>query len=250
MNLHVPVRHYCRYPFEDPAGDVEGAEELALDRTALVVVDVYGLGFDVGDAVPESPPLFLRRLHALQSEMMRDRIRPAIDAARAAGLPVVYVENEWKASCWQASEFAGLVRRTENPGDFDDVYVGTEYNHYSHVVAPRPDDIIVQKTMYDGFFETTLDTVLRNLGAKNLVCLGFTADICLLNTVIGAMYRNYRVVVLRDCTLAAEFADTVENLEMTRLAVRYYEAMVGFTSTSDQFIEACGAVSAATGAVS
>jgi hypothetical protein len=64
------------------------------------------------------------------------------------------------------------------------------------------------------------------------------------------MYRNYRVVVLRDCTLAAEFADTVENLEMTRLAVRYYEAMVGFTSTSDQFIEACGAVSAATGAVS
>jgi ureidoacrylate peracid hydrolase len=243
MKLRVPVRHYCRYPFEDPAGHVEGTEELELERTALLVVDVYGLGFDEGDAVPEHPPLFLQKLHAMQSEIMRNSIRPAIDAARAAGLPVVYVENEWKASCWQASEFGHLVRRTEDPGDFDEVFVGTAYNHYSDVVAPRPDDIVVQKTMYDGFFETTLDTVLRNLDVKYLVCVGFTADICLLNTVIGAMYRNYRVIVLRDCTLAAEFADTVEGLEMTRLAVRYYEAMVGFTSTAPAFIEACERVS-------
>jgi ureidoacrylate peracid hydrolase len=244
MKLRVPVRHYCRYPFENPTGLVEGEEELDVENTVLLVVDVYGPGFDEGSPIPETPPLFLRRLHGMQSEIVRNGIRPAIDAARAAGVPVVYVENDWKPASWPGSEFAELCRRTEVPDNFDDVYVGTPYNHYSDVIAPLPTDIMVQKTMYDGFFETTLDTVLRNLGAKNLVCVGFTADICLLNTVIGAMYRNYRVVVLRDCTLAAEFEDTVDGLDMTRMAIRYYEAMVGFTSTSAQFADACRAVPA------
>ena len=96
--------------------------------------------------------------------------------------------------------------------------------------------------MYDAFFETNMDTLLRNLGVKNLVCLGFTADICLLNTVIGAMYRNYRVLVLRDCTLGAEFEDTLAEMRMTWFAIRYVEAMVGFTATSDEFITACNSL--------
>jgi nicotinamidase-related amidase len=80
---------------------------------------------------------------------------------------------------------------------------------------------------------------LRNLGVKNLVCVGFTADICLPHTVVGAMYRKYRVVVLRDCNLAAEFADTFEAMHMTWFGIRYVEAMAGFTTTSEELIAAC-----------
>ena len=248
MKLRIPARYYCRYPYERPRGLVETVEELDLDRTAFLLVDVYGIGHDVGDPIPELPPLFLRRLHEQQSEMIRERIRPACDAARAAGIPVVYTENRWKPAAWAGSQFAELVERTEcgHLGSFDDVYIGTAYNAYSRVIEPRPGDIVVEKTMYDSFFETTLDTALRNLDAKYLVCAGFSAEICLLTTVIGAMYRNYRVFVLRDCVLASEFADTVDEMAMTQWAVRYYEAMVGFTSTSDAFVAACNQV--ATGA--
>ena len=107
--MKLPVRHYCRYPFEDPIGLVEGEEELDAAQTVLLVVDVYGPGFDEGSPIPDFPPLFLRRLHGIQSEIVRGSIRPAIDAARAAGVPVVYVENDWKPACWPASEFAELV---------------------------------------------------------------------------------------------------------------------------------------------
>ena len=246
MTLQIPARYYCRFPFESPRGLVETVEELELERTVFLLVDVYGLGHDPGDPVPEFPPLFLRRLHELQSEMIRERIRPAVDVARVAGLPVVYTENRWKPAAWTGSEFAKLCERTEcgHAGTFDEVYIGTGYNAYSRVIAPEPGDIVVEKTMYDSFFETTLDTVLRNLDAKYLVCAGFTADICLLNTVIGAMYRNYRVFVLRDCVLGSEFVDTVDDLAMTRWAIRYYEGMVGFTSTSADFVAACEAVRA------
>lgn len=241
MRLELPARYYCRYPYEDARGLVDTVEELDLSRTAFLLVDVYGLGHDLDDPVPDLPPLFLRQLHEQQSTMIRERIRPARDSARSAGLPIVYLENRWRPACWERSEFAAMVERTEcgHLGRFDDIYIGTEYNAYSHVIAPEPSDIVVEKTMYDGFFETTLDTTLRNLGAQNLVCVGFSAEICLLTTLIGAMYRNHRVFVLRDCVLASEFGDTVDEMAMTRWAIRYYEAMVGFTSTASDFIEAC-----------
>jgi nicotinamidase-related amidase len=239
----MPARYYCRYPFEDPRGLVEEIMELDPSTTAFMLVDVYGRGFDPGDPIPDLPPLFLRDLHPLQAEMMRERIRPSLDAARGIGLGVVYVENNWRRGAWQQSEFGEVVRRCETGhlGEFDELYVGSPFAEYSDVIAPEPDDVVVQKTMYDGFFETTLDATLRNMGVKNLICVGFCADVCLLNTVVGAMYHNYQVTVLRDCTLAAEFADTVAALELTNTAIRYYESLVGRTATSDQFIAACHA---------
>ena len=249
MKLQLPARYYCRYPFEDPRGLIETVEEIDLARTVFLLVDVYGRGHDPDDPVPDMPPLFLKRLHKEQSVIIRDRIRPTRDAARTVAIPIVYTENAWRPAAWAESEFATLCERTESgcAGTFDQVYVGTDYNAYSNIIAPAPGDIVVQKTMYDSFFETTLDTVLRNLGAKYLICVGFSAEICLLNTVIGAMYRNYRVIVLRDCVLASEFADTIEDMAMTNFAIRYYEAMVGFTSTSEQFL---AALRSATGAAS
>jgi nicotinamidase-related amidase len=240
MKIQIPARYYCRYPFEAPRGTVDTMEEIDLARTVVLVVDVYGLGHDPGDPVPEMPPLFLKQLHKLQGEMVRERIRPTLDTARQRKLPVVYTENLWRASAWNESEFGKLCERTEadSPQGFESVYIGTDYNRYSSVIAPTASDFVVQKTMYDSFFETTLDTVLRNLDAKYLICCGFTADICLLNTVIGAMYRNYRVFVLRDCVLGAEFVDTIDDMSVTKGAIRYYEAMVGFTTTSEQLVRA------------
>ncbi|MFO1057433.1 MAG: isochorismatase family cysteine hydrolase [Dongiaceae bacterium] len=241
MKITLPARYYCRLPYEAPRGIVDTAEELDLEQTVFLLVDVYGLGHDPGAPMPAQPPLFLKSLHERQSTMIRERIRPTLDAARAAGLPVVYTENMWRPSAWGNSEFARLCERTESGAPFDEVYIGGDYNAYSAVIAPAAGDFVVQKTMYDSFFETTLDTVLRNLGAKYLVCVGFSAEICLLSTVIGAMYRNYRVFVLRDCVLGSEFVDTVDDMAMTRWAIRYYEAMVGFTSTSDELVAALAA---------
>ena len=240
VKIRLPARYYCRYPYEAPRGLVETLEEIELDRMAFLLVDVYGLGHDPNSQVPDFPPLFLKELHQLQGEIIRDRIRPTLDVVREHGIRVVYTENLWRRSAWGQSEFGRLVERTESGhiGSFDSIYVNEEYNRYSAVIEPKDTDFVIPKTMYDSFFETTLDTVLRNLGTKYLVCVGFAADICLLNTVIGAMYRNYRVFVLRDCVLGSEFTDTLPNKSMTHWAIRYYEAMVGFTSTSEQFTTA------------
>jgi len=245
--LSLETRYYCRWPFDVPRGLQVEAQNLDVDKTAFLLIDAYGQGYDDphGDA-PEYPSLFFEEMFYKERDIIRNRIRPCLDAARRVGLKIVYTTNHWSPMNWDASEFGQMCYRTETgwSGTLEETIGGdSEYVAWSDIIRPSAQDPVINKTMYDAFFETNMDTLLRNQGIKNLICVGFTADICLLNTVISAMYRNYRVVVLRDCTLAAEFEDTIDEMRMTWFATRYIEAMVGFTATSDQFLAACRVLS-------
>jgi ureidoacrylate peracid hydrolase len=117
---------------------------------------------------------------------------------------------------------------------------------HAPIIAPGPDEPLVRKQMYSGFFETNLDSVLRGYGAKNLVVVGFDSRICLGTTVTDAMYRDYRVVVLRDATWTMEYPETAEGGWANWMAIRFIESNVGYTVTTESFIEACEAVGTAT----
>ena len=150
-------------------------------------------------------------------------------------MPIIYVENYSPQIADNRSEFGQMCVRTEfgPQTTIEEAYApGSPALAYSEVIAPPPDAYRVRKQMYDGFFETPLDSLLRNLAVRNVVCVGFSAEICLLCTMIGGMYRNYRMVLLRDCTLGTEFPETLETLAMTNFAVRYVERLVGFTSAA------------------
>ncbi len=92
--------------------------------------------------------------------------------------------------------------------------------------------------------------MLRGFDARNLVVVGFDSRICLATTVIDAMYRNYRVIALRDCIGTAAEATGSDSAEAERQradeeAIRFIEVNVGYTSTSAQWIAACAASGAA-----
>lgn len=240
--LKLSGRYYRGYPATGHLGQTEEPLDLDASRTALLLIDVYGLGFDSGVPPPAAPTLLLWSLFGLQKEVICKRIRPSRDAAQRAGLPIVYVENYSPQIADNRSEFGTMCVRTEfgQETTIQEAYApGSPALAYSEVIAPPAGAYRVRKQMYDGFFETPLDSLLRNLNIKNLVCAGFSAEICLLCTMIGGMYRNYRMVLLRDCTLGTEFPDTLEARAVTNFAVRYVERLVGFTTDSTDFIQAC-----------
>jgi ureidoacrylate peracid hydrolase len=107
---------------------------------------------------------------------------------------------------------------------------------FSDVIAPRPSDHVVPKLQASGFFETPLDSLLRGLGIRNLIVVGFDARICLGMTVMDALNRNYRVVVLRDCTSTMEYPETAAGRWAYFVAVRQIESDVGYTATSNDWI--------------
>jgi ureidoacrylate peracid hydrolase len=58
--------------------------------------------------------------------------------------------------------------------------------------------------------------------------------------MIDAVYRNYRVILLRDCTQAVEIPEVDgSDFAFTKRIVLWAECYLGYTVTSDQFVAAC-----------
>jgi len=108
----------------------------------------------------------------------------------------------------------------------------------SKLLAPQVGDYFVRKHAYSGFFETRLDSLLRNLRVETIVFVGFSLDVCLMCTMLDALNLNYEVVLLRDCTLASDLPDEAASLAFTRRMVTWAEMVVGRTTTSVEFIAA------------
>lgn len=66
-------------------------------------------------------------------------------------------------------------------------------------LTPEPDDIVLYKHRYSGFFDTELDNILRERGVTHLVVVGATTSVCVESTIRDAVFRDYHCLVLEDC---------------------------------------------------
>ncbi|MEA5621169.1 isochorismatase family cysteine hydrolase [Cronbergia sp. UHCC 0137] len=63
-----------------------------------------------------------------------------------------------------------------------------------------PDDICINKYRMSGFWDTPLDSILRNLGKTTLFFTGVNADQCVLTTLCDANFLGYDCILVKDCT--------------------------------------------------
>ena len=64
----------------------------------------------------------------------------------------------------------------------------------------EPHDIYVDKYRMSGFWDTPLDSILRNLGRTTLFFAGVNADQCVMATLQDANFLGYDCILVRDCT--------------------------------------------------
>ncbi len=62
-----------------------------------------------------------------------------------------------------------------------------------------PGDICVDKYRMSGFFDTPLDSILRNLEIRSLLFGGVNLDQCVLSTLTDAACLGYDCIVVEDC---------------------------------------------------
>jgi nicotinamidase-related amidase len=67
-------------------------------------------------------------------------------------------------------------------------------------LEPLPQDIRVDKYRMSGFWDTPLDSILRNLGRTTLFFTGVNADQCVMATLQDANFLGYDCVLIKDCT--------------------------------------------------
>jgi nicotinamidase-related amidase len=80
-------------------------------------------------------------------------------------------------------------------------------------LKPSKEDTILEKRAYSGFFETGLDSVLRNLKVDTLILTGLHTNMCVRHTAADAFFRGYKIVVPKDATEAFTEKDYKEGLE-------------------------------------
>ncbi|WP_276039804.1 pyrimidine utilization protein B [Sphingomonas sp. GM_Shp_1] len=170
------------------------------------------------------------------------RIAEVLRTARAAGMPVIYLQNGWDADYveagtpaspnWHKSNALKTMRaRPELAGQLL-ARGGWDYELVD-ALKPQSGDIRVHKTRYSAFFNSQLDSILRARGIRTLVFVGIASNVCVESTLRDGFHLEYFGVMLEDAThhLGPDFVHqaTVYNVEK----------FFGWVSTVADF---CGAV--------
>jgi nicotinamidase-related amidase len=74
----------------------------------------------------------------------------------------------------------------------------------------KPGDIKVDKYRISGFWDTPLDSILRNLGVKTIMFTGVNTDQCVLHSLADANFLGYGCILVEDCcaTTSPEYCTT------------------------------------------
>lgn len=144
---------------------------------ALVVVDVQN-EYVTGKLRIGHPPL---------QESLRN-IGNAMDAARAAGIPVVVVQNR-------------------APVDAPIFALGSPGWELHPVVASRPHDHLVEKTLPGAFTETGLAEWLAERRIDTISVVGYMTHNCDASTIVDAVHRGLKAEFLVDATGSVPYAN-------------------------------------------
>ncbi len=69
-----------------------------------------------------------------------------------------------------------------------------------HELAPTNGEIVIHKSSYGAFFETPLETILKNLGKDTVIICGTLTNFCCSTTARQAYERSFKVVFGSDVT--------------------------------------------------
>ncbi|MFI0898341.1 cysteine hydrolase family protein [Streptomyces sp. NPDC020983] len=150
--------------------------------SALLVMDVQR---DVVETVGAGPAYL-------------ERLRRAIEGARAVGVPVIYVVMRLPAGDPQASARSKVIANVLRAGLFAEDAPGTEIHPD---VAPRAGDVVVTKRRASAFSGSDLDLVLRARDIDSLVLTGIATSAVVLSTACRAIDLDLGLTVLSDACL-------------------------------------------------
>lgn len=163
---------------------------------ALLLIDVLTtFQFPDGDAI-------LRGALA-----MRDALVKLKAQARGAGIPVIYVNDNF--GDWRSEKEVLMGRCLEAKG-----------GPFVRPLLPDSEDYFVLKPMHSSFYMTPLEVLLEHLQVETLILTGLTSNSCITVMAHDANMRGFDIYIPQDCSCA-------RNSEEHAQALAQLEAMAG-----------------------
>lgn len=162
-----------------------------MNETALIIVDMVK-DFTDPDGLVFYP----------QNREILPRIVQVLEKCREKGKLVIFLQHYNRAG--KPDEKAAAMR--------PNCVEGTSGIEIDPMLKVNPEDYVIRKRRYSGFFGTDLDLVLRENHIKNTVIVGTKTNCCIRATVTDAFYLNYNPIVIRECV--ATNSETVNEVHL------------------------------------
>src|SRR5260370_22992589 len=151
--------------------------------------------------------------------------RRVVDAARASGIPVIYLVMGYPPDQSTAGgedspnprkELALCLMRERPELRGKLLTIGTWDFQIVDALTPADSDLVITKSRYSGFAGTPLDAVLPGPGIRTLLMAGIASNVCVESTLRDAYFHEYWPVMIEDATMPAGSPEiqraTVSNL--------------------------------------
>lgn len=152
-------------------------------KTAILIVDTI-------------EDFFTRVMTESEDAMRRAKsiippLKNLLEKARESSVPAIYIYDYFTLA--EADIDAHIKIHGRHAVE------GTSGVKVLYDLAPQEGDFVIYKKVYDGFYGTRLDMVLRELEVKRIAVTGLWTDICVFHTVMGGWVRRYDTVLVKDC---------------------------------------------------
>jgi ureidoacrylate peracid hydrolase len=219
-------------------------ETISIDaaRTAVIVIDMQN-DFGSKGGLFDHAGIDISNLRRVIEPTTR-----VLSAARSAGIKIVYLKMGFRPdlSDLGAPDSPNRVRHLQfgvgsaviAPDGRESRFLIRDTWNTDIVgeLAPEPDDLVLYKNRFSGFYQTELDANLKRLGVKFLVFTGCTTSVCVESTVRDAMFRDYSPIILEDCV--AEQLGSALPRSNHQASLLTMEALFGWVANSTAFVRA------------
>jgi nicotinamidase-related amidase len=188
------------------------ALELDKSKTALLAMDFEN------DIVHEEGALKDFGLAQMVKENdILPKVSTMLDAARSAGVKVVYVSVKFRPGHPEVSPYTGLFQAVVATNALVE---GTWGAQIHEAVAPREGEPVVTKRAVSAFAASDLEKLLNAAGISTLLLCGVATNFVVEGTAREAADRGYNVVVVGDCcsSMSQEAHDAALNTVLPFLA--------------------------------
>lgn len=139
------------------------------------------------------------------------RITELLTQARAKDFLVIHVGLGFSPTYCEQPKDSPLFGAAEKYGALQ---IGTWACDFIDSAAPIGGEVVLKKHRVSAFFGTPLDLILHNNKVERILIAGCATDMAVQGTVRDAHDRDYQVMVISDCCIAANDEDHDQTLRM------------------------------------
>ncbi|WP_460149262.1 cysteine hydrolase family protein [Pseudomonas sp. S3_E10] len=146
-----------------------------------------------------------------------------LKTARRQRVPVIYTRHINQAD---GSNLPRGEPRAADGGP-SSYRAGTRQVEILELLAPQPDELVIDKSRYSAFHRTDLDGRLKALGVDTLIVCGVLTDVCVLSTVFDAFALGYQIRLVSDACTTTTLAGHYSALLMMANWIYAMEILTG-----------------------